>query len=118
MQSPDAAVSPPDPARIPSEPDAGPRRVRIRHFARAKEQGLKITGLTSYDMLTAGVFDEGGIAFPPLGESPGNTPLGDDTTLPLTAGEPLPVGPAAAPPGAPALLVSDPPFASSRARPR
>ncbi|WP_316311738.1 3-methyl-2-oxobutanoate hydroxymethyltransferase, partial [Clavibacter michiganensis] len=62
-------------------------------FARAKEQGLKITGLTSYDMLTAGGFDEGRIDLLLLGGFAGNTRLGVDTTLPLPAGERLPLGP-------------------------
>ena len=39
------------------------KRVRIRHFSRAKEQGIKITGLTSYDFLSASIFDRAGIDF-------------------------------------------------------
>ena len=33
-----------------------PKRVRTRHFQNAKQNGIKITGLTSYDMLTAAIF--------------------------------------------------------------
>ena len=33
--------------------DPALKRVRTRHFQRAKEQGIKITGLTSYDFLSA-----------------------------------------------------------------
>ena len=39
------------------------KRVRTRHFQNAKESGLKFTGLTSYDQLTASIFDAAGIDF-------------------------------------------------------
>ena len=41
--------------------DPSLKRVRTRHFQRAKQQGIKITGLTSYDVLSASIFDEAGI---------------------------------------------------------
>ena len=41
----------------------GPKRVRTRHFQNAKREGIKITGLTSYDQLTARIFDQAGIDF-------------------------------------------------------
>ena len=69
------------------------KRVRIRHFARAKEQGIKITGLTSYDYLTASVFDQAGIDFLLVGDSAGNTVFGRDTTLPVTVDETDPARP-------------------------
>ena len=40
------------------------KRVRIRHFRRAKEQGIKITGLTSYDFLSATHLRPGGHRLP------------------------------------------------------
>ncbi|MDO5052292.1 MAG: 3-methyl-2-oxobutanoate hydroxymethyltransferase, partial [Pseudoclavibacter sp.] len=45
-------------------PKAGVKRVRIRHFAQAKQAGERITALTSYDTLTAQIFDEAGIDLP------------------------------------------------------
>jgi len=39
----------------PSDPAL--KQVRTRHFKRAKENGIKITGLTSYDFLSASIFD-------------------------------------------------------------
>ncbi|MDQ1573398.1 MAG: 3-methyl-2-oxobutanoate hydroxymethyltransferase, partial [Actinomycetota bacterium] len=48
------------------------KKVRTRHFQNAKENGIKITGLTSYDMLTASIFDEAGIDFLLVGDSAGN----------------------------------------------
>ena len=50
----------------------GPKRVRTRHFQNAKQQGIPITGLTSYDMLTAQIFDRAGIDFLLVGDSAGN----------------------------------------------
>jgi hypothetical protein len=44
--------------------DPALKRVRIRHFQRAKQHGIKITGLTSYDCLSASIFDEAGHRLP------------------------------------------------------
>jgi 3-methyl-2-oxobutanoate hydroxymethyltransferase len=60
--------------------DAGLKKVRTRHFQNAKDQGIKITGLTSYDMLTAAIFDQAGIDFLLVGDSAGNNVFGYDTT--------------------------------------
>ncbi|QIS42062.1 3-methyl-2-oxobutanoate hydroxymethyltransferase [Clavibacter capsici] len=117
MQSPDAAVTPPEPARLPSEPAAPPKRVRIRHFSRAKDEGLRITGLTSYDMLTAGIFDEAGIDFLLVGDSAGNTVLGYDTTVPVTVDELIPLARAVASSARRALVVADLPFGSYESGP-
>src|SRR5690606_4078721 len=67
------------------------KRVRTRHFQRAKEQGIKITGLTSYDYLSASIFDEAGIDFLLVGDSAGNTVFGYDTTIPVTLDELIPL---------------------------
>ena len=71
--------------------DAVVKRVRTRHFQNAKEQGIKITGLTSYDMLTAGIFDAAGIDFLLVGDSAGNNVFGYDTTLPVTIDDLIPL---------------------------
>jgi 3-methyl-2-oxobutanoate hydroxymethyltransferase len=98
----------------PSKPaaSAGPARVRTRHFQRAKEQGIKITGLTSYDMLTATIFDEAGIDFLLVGDSAGNTVLGFDTTLPVTVDELIPLTRAVAGAAKRAFVIADMPFGS------
>lgn len=90
----------------------GPRRVRIRHFQNAKDQGIPITGLTSYDMLTAGIFDEAGIDFLLVGDSAGNNVMGYDTTLPVTVDELIPLTRAVAHAAKRALVVADLPFGS------
>ncbi|NHF63863.1 3-methyl-2-oxobutanoate hydroxymethyltransferase [Microcella pacifica] len=92
--------------------DASPKRVRTRHFARAKEQGIKITGLTSYDVLTAQIFDEAGIDFLLVGDSAGNTVLGYDTTLPVTIDDLIPLTRGVVSGVKRALVVADMPFGS------
>ena len=88
------------------------KRVRIRHFARAKEQGIRITGLTSYDFLSASIFDRAGIDFLLVGDSAGNTVFGYDTTLPVTIDELIPLTRAVARAAQRALVVADLPFGS------
>ena len=89
-----------------------PKRVRTRHFARAKEQGIKITGLTSYDVLTAQIFDEAGIDFLLVGDSAGNTVLGYDTTLPVTIDDLIPLTRGVVSGVKRAFVVADMPFGS------
>ncbi|MER3390021.1 MAG: 3-methyl-2-oxobutanoate hydroxymethyltransferase [Microcella sp.] len=92
--------------------EASPKRVRTRHFARAKELGIKITGLTSYDVLTAQIFDEAGIDFLLVGDSAGNTVLGYDTTLPVTIDDLIPLTRGVVHGVKRALVVADMPFGS------
>jgi 3-methyl-2-oxobutanoate hydroxymethyltransferase len=88
------------------------KRIRIRHFQRAKENGIKITGLTSYDTLSAQIFDEAGIDFLLVGDSAGNTVFGYDTTLPVTIDELIPLTRAVAHSANRALVIADLPFGS------
>jgi 3-methyl-2-oxobutanoate hydroxymethyltransferase len=88
------------------------KRVRTRHFQTAKEAGTKITGLTSYDQLTAQIFDEAGIDFLLVGDSAGNNVLGFDTTLPVTIDELIPFTRAVAGAVKRAFVIADMPFGS------
>ena len=88
------------------------KRVRTRHFQTAKESGVRITGLTSYDVLTARIFDQAGIDFLLVGDSAGNTVLGYDTTLPVTVDELIPLARAVAGAVERAFVVADLPFGS------
>ena len=88
------------------------KRVRIRHFQSAKENGVKITGLTSYDQLTAAIFDAAGIDFLLVGDSAGNNVLGYDTTLPVTVDDLIPLTRAVAGAASRAFVVADLPFGS------
>ena len=101
MTVPDAAAA-----------QANLKRVRTRHFQSAKENGIKITGLTSYDQLTAGIFDEAGIDFLLVGDSAGNNVYGHDTTLPVTTDELIPLTRAVAGAVSRAFVVADMPFGS------
>ena len=86
--------------------------MRTRHFQRAKEQGIKITGLTSYDCLSAAIFDEAGIDFLLVGDSAGNTVFGYDTTMPVTVDELIPLTRAVVHAVSRALVIADMPFGS------
>lgn len=88
------------------------KRVRTRHFQRAKEQGIKITGLTSYDCLSAAIFDEAGIDFLLVGDSAGNTVFGYDTTIPVTLDELIPLTRAVVRGASRAFVIADMPFGS------
>ncbi|HSH10869.1 MAG TPA: 3-methyl-2-oxobutanoate hydroxymethyltransferase [Ilumatobacter sp.] len=92
--------------------DPALKRVRTRHFQRAKQQGIKITGLTSYDFLSASIFDEAGIDFLLVGDSAGNTVFGYDTTIPVTLDELIPLTRAVVRAASRALVVADLPFGS------
>jgi 3-methyl-2-oxobutanoate hydroxymethyltransferase len=93
-------------------PPTGPKRVRTRHFRNAKRDGVPITGLTSYDMLTAQIFDGAGIDFLLVGDSAGNNVFGYETTLPVTVDELIPLTRAVARAVSRALVVADMPFGS------
>ncbi len=93
------------------------KRVRIRHFSRAKEQGIKITGLTSYDFLSASIFDRAGIDFLLVGDSAGNTVFGYDSTLPVTSEELIPLCRAVVRAAKRAFVIADLPFGSYEAGP-
>src|SRR6195952_4718452 len=96
----------------PSNSVSAVKRVRTRHFQNAKDTGIKITGLTSYDMLTASIFDEAGIDFLLVGDSAANNVLGYDTTLPVTIDELIPLTRAVAGAVKRAFVVADMPFGS------
>jgi len=95
-----------------AQAQANLKRVRTRHFQSAKENGIKITGLTSYDQLTAGIFDEAGIDFLLVGDSAGNNVYGYDTTLPVSIDDLIPLARAVAGAVSRAFVVADMPFGS------
>ncbi|GAA4193111.1 3-methyl-2-oxobutanoate hydroxymethyltransferase [Gryllotalpicola kribbensis] len=94
------------------------KRVRTRHFLNAKKSGIKITGLTSYDQLTARIFDEAGIDFLLVGDSAGNNVFGYETTLPVTVDELIPLVRAVAGAAKRAFVIADMPFGSYEANTR
>src|SRR3954453_9244159 len=88
------------------------KRVRTRHFQRAKENGIKITGLTSYDFLSATIFDRAGIDFLLVGDSAGNAVFGYDSTLGVTSDELIPLCRAVVRAAKRAFVIADMPFGS------
>lgn len=104
-----------DPAA--AEAQANLKKVRTRHFQSAKDNGIRITGLTSYDQLSAEIFDKAGIDFLLVGDSAGNTVLGYDTTLPVTVDELIPLTRAVAGAVSRAFVIADMPFGSYESGP-
>lgn len=102
---------------IAAAAQANLKRVRTRHFQTAKESGTKITGLTSYDQLSAAIFDQAGIDFLLVGDSAGNNVLGHDTTLPVTVDELIPLARAVAGAVTRAFVIADMPFGSYESGP-
>ena len=93
------------------------KRVRTHHLREMKERGDKITMLTAYDMFTAATFDEAGIDLLLVGDSASNNVLGNETSLPVTVDELLPLTRAVAGAARRAMVVGDLPFGSYQASP-
>jgi 3-methyl-2-oxobutanoate hydroxymethyltransferase len=89
-----------------------PKKVRTAHLAEFKQTGHKFACLTSYDQLTAGIFDEAGIEVILVGDSAADNALGYATTLPISVDEIIPFGRAVAGAVARGLVVVDMPFGS------
>lgn len=93
-------------------------RVRTRHFAQAKAAGHKISALTSYDAMTAAIFDEAGIDLLLVGDSAANVVLGRETTLSVTTEEMITMARAVSGATRRALVVVDLPFGTYEAEER
>lgn len=93
------------------------RRVRTHHLREAKRRGERFTMLTSYDALTAGIFDAAGVDTLLVGDSAANNVLGYATTLPVTVDELLPLCRAVSGAVERALVVVDLPFGSYETSP-
>lgn len=91
---------------------ANPKLVRTAHLKAFKDAGHKFSCLTSYDHLTAGIFDEAGIEVILVGDSAANNSLGYTSTLPITVDELVTFGRAVATATKRALVVVDMPFGS------
>ncbi|MDT0201629.1 3-methyl-2-oxobutanoate hydroxymethyltransferase [Nocardioides sp. AE5] len=93
------------------------KRVRTHHLAQMKQRGEKITMLTAYDMYTAQTFDEAGVDMLLVGDSASNNVLGNETSLPITVDELIPLTRAVANSANRAMVVADLPFGSYQASP-
>lgn len=89
-----------------------PKLVRTAHLKEFKQAGRKFSCLTSYDHMTAGIFDEAGIDVLLVGDSAADNSLGYTSTLPVTVDEMISFGRAVASAAKRALVVIDMPFGS------
>lgn len=94
------------------------KKVRTVHLQAAKDAGEKFAMLTSYDALTATVFDRAGIDLLLVGDSAGNNVLGHESTLTITVDEMIPLVKAVSSAARRALVVADLPFGSYEQSPQ
>jgi len=88
------------------------RRVTIADLADAKKRGEKWPMLTSYEEMTASIFDEAGIPVLLIGDSAGNNFLGFENTIPVTVDEMIPLVRAVVRGSKRAMVIADLPFGS------
>lgn len=107
--------STPTPASTPQDAEASVlavKKVRTVHLQQAKDAGEKFAMLTSYDALTATIFDRAGIELLLIGDSAGNNVLGHESTLTITVDEMIPLVKAVSTAAKRAMVVADLPFGS------
>lgn len=93
------------------------RRLRTGYFAKAKADGCRFSMLTSYDALTARIFDDAGIDMLLVGDSAANVVYEHETTLPITLDEMISMGAAVVRASRRAFVVVDLPFGTYEAGP-
>jgi 3-methyl-2-oxobutanoate hydroxymethyltransferase len=82
-----------------------------------KERGEKWAMLTAYDQYTAATFDEAGIPVLLVGDSASNNVFGNETSLPVTVDQLIPLVRAVTRSARHALVVADLPFGSYQGSP-
>ena len=105
------------PAKPATDAPAPVRRVRTHHLREMKERGEKFTMLTAYEQYAAQTFDEAGIDVLLVGDSASNNVFANETSLPVTVDELLPLVRAVTRSARRALVVADLPFGSYQASP-
>ena len=93
------------------------KRVRTHHLREMKERGEKFTMLTAYEQYAAQTFDEAGIDVLLVGDSASNNVYANETSLPVTVDELIPLVRAVTRSVKRALVVADLPFGSYQASP-
>jgi 3-methyl-2-oxobutanoate hydroxymethyltransferase len=94
------------------------KRVRTHHLKQWKTEGQKWPMLTAYDQYAAQVFDEAGIPVLLVGDSASNNVFGNETSLPVTVDELIPLVRAVTRSAHRALVVADLPFGSYQGSPQ
>ena len=93
------------------------KRIRTHHLREMKERGEKFAMLTAYEQYAAQTFDEAGIEVLLVGDSASNNVFGNETSLPVTVDELLPLTRAVSRSVRRALVVGDLPFGSYQGSP-
>jgi 3-methyl-2-oxobutanoate hydroxymethyltransferase len=93
------------------------RRITVRDLQAATDRGERWAMLTSYDTLTAGVFERAGIRAILVGDTSGQLVLGYPDTVPVTMDELIPMVQAVVRGTRTALVVADLPFGSYQSGP-
>ncbi|MFD5278982.1 3-methyl-2-oxobutanoate hydroxymethyltransferase [Pseudarthrobacter sp. NPDC058362] len=103
----------------PAGPEAArtPAKIRVHHLQQAKRDGTRFAMLTAYEQYSAGIFDEAGIEVLLVGDSASNNVFGNETSLPVTVDELLPLCRAVSRSAKRALIVADLPFGSYEVSP-
>ena len=94
------------------------RRITIHDLQAATDRGERWSMLTSYDTLTAGVFEQAGVRALLVGDTSAEMVLGYPDTLPVTMDQLIPMVQAVVRGTRTALVVADLPFGSYQAGPR
>jgi 3-methyl-2-oxobutanoate hydroxymethyltransferase len=93
------------------------KRVRTHTLRQFKERGEKFSMLTAYEQYAAATFDEAGIDVLLVGDSASNNVYANETTVPVTVDELLPLTRAVSRSVRRALVVGDLPFGSYQGSP-
>jgi 3-methyl-2-oxobutanoate hydroxymethyltransferase len=93
------------------------RRITTSDLIDAKSRGEKWPMITSYDALSASIFDEAGIPVLLVGDSAAMVVYGYDSTIPVTVSDLLPLVAAVERGSTRAMVLADLPFGSYQASP-
>jgi 3-methyl-2-oxobutanoate hydroxymethyltransferase len=94
------------------------RRITVRDLQAATDRGERWSMLTSYDTMTAGLFEQAGVRALLVGDTSAEMVLGYDSTLPVTMDELVSMVQAVVRGTRTALVVADLPFGSYQAGPQ
>ncbi len=92
--------------------NARTRRTSISDLAAMKTRGEKWAMITSYEQMTASIFDDAGIPVLLVGDSAGNNFLGEENTIPVTLDQMIMLSSAVVRGSKKAMVVADLPFGS------
>lgn len=93
------------------------KRIRTHTLQQMKERGEKWTMLTAYDQYTAATFDEAGVEVLLIGDSASNNVYGNESSLPVTVDELIPLVRAVSRSAKHSLILADLPFGSYQGSP-